>query len=67
MAPIRIRPTFNAVHADVVADAQRCHPGDLLIELVTGGARHKLAEHFHRQHAPKQACASTATAADGTR
>ena len=41
---------IDAVHADVIADAQRVHPGDLLLELEPIHARHKLAEHFEGQH-----------------
>ena len=53
----------QAVHADVVADAERFDPRDLLFKLVAVRAGHELAEHFHRQHR-RDECAEDGDGAD---
>src|ERR1039457_5952487 len=47
---------IQAVHADVIADAERFDPLDLLLELVAVRAGNELAEHSYRQcHRDKRA------------
>ena len=40
---------IDAVHADVIADAQRRHPGNALFELVASRPRLELQEHLNCQ------------------
>jgi len=48
--PHQDQADVDAIHADVVAEAQAAHPRHLLLKLVAGGGGVKAKEHFHRQH-----------------